>query len=378
MPSSAARATFARVVPPCMPGEHRARVGLPPGRADARQAGQHARAAVVLGARGPARRARPGSSAMPELAAHPLEHRAGGEHAAVDRVLHPAVDAPGHGRQQAAGRLAAPRRPRGRARTRRCRRWPSRGPARRSRRRPARPAGPRPGRTAAARRARTRGAACRARRPCRAPRAAPRAARRTARTGARRSRACRAGAAGCARRWRCRWRSRRRAGRTGTSRPSPCAACRRRAPSLHRLVVLEQPGELGGREVGVERQAAERLDLLLVRRAMPVEHLLRALVLPDDDRAERRAGLRVPGEHRLALVVEPARDDLLVGAPSSSSADRLRPPRPSTSSPSCSTHPGCGWRLTLSRRASRTGLQPLVEQRGLDAGRSLVDAEHQP
>src|SRR5262249_17278112 len=40
-----------------------------------------------------------------ELVAHPFEHRPGGEDATVERVLDPAVDAPGNRRQQAAGRL---------------------------------------------------------------------------------------------------------------------------------------------------------------------------------------------------------------------------------------------------------------------------------
>ena len=117
--------------------------------------------------------------------------------------------------------------------------------------------------------------------------------------------------------------------------------------------VLEQPGELGGREVGVEGKAARRLHLLLAI-GEPIEHLLRALVLPDDDRAQRLARFRVPGEHRLALVVEPGGDHLAGGVgPAPRRSPRRR--RPRTSSPSCSTHPGCGWRLTLSRRASATG-----------------------
>jgi len=63
----------------------RAGSGAPWWRPDARQLGQR---------RGPLGDA--------ELAAHPLEHCPGGEDAAVDRVLGHAVDAPGHGRQQAA------------------------------------------------------------------------------------------------------------------------------------------------------------------------------------------------------------------------------------------------------------------------------------
>ena len=75
------------------------------------------------------------------------------------------------------------------------------------------------------------------------------------------------------------------------------------ARRLHLRHVLEQPGQLGGGEVRVERQAAAPRDLLGVGREA-VEDRLRALVLPDDDGGERLAGLGVPREHRLALVVE--------------------------------------------------------------------------
>ena len=80
------------------------------------------------------------------------------------------------------------------------------------------------------------------------------------------------------------------------------------------LVVLQQPGELAGGEVGVERQPAALAHSLGAPVGLErVEHLLRALVLPGHDRRERVAALGVPGEHRLALVVEPAGDDLAVG-----------------------------------------------------------------
>ena len=108
--------------------------------------------------------------------------------------------------------------------------------------------------------------------------------------------------------------------------------------------------------------------------AQPVEHLLRALVLPDDDRRQRRAGLGVPGEHRLALVVEPARDDLARGASSSSSADRLDDRGEHLLAVLLDP---AGLRMAVDLVAARLahGPQPLVEQRRLDAGRALVDAE---
>ena len=289
-------------------GEHRVGLRAPPRRAEARQRRQHARARRRRRPRAPARRA-------------------------------PAGRRPGRARGTATRASRRPRTRRRRARTpcgRRCSRPPSAAG------RPARlrdlvahmgehehagaVGGLHPAGHDAARAGQrgllvdglagereldrpARGGASPARRPCRAPRAAPRAARRRARTARGRSRACRARAAACARRWRHRWRSRRPGGRTGTSRRCPCAACPASRARCDRVVVLEQPGELRGREVGVEGQAAAALDLLLAV-ADAVENLLRALVLPHDDRAERRAGLRVPGEHRLALVVEAAGDDL--------------------------------------------------------------------
>jgi hypothetical protein len=143
---------------------------------------------------------------------------------------------------------------------------------------------------------------------------------------------------------------------------------------LDRLLVLEQPRQLGGGEVGVERQAAERANLLLGV-AHTVEYLLRALVLPDDDRAERRAGLGVPGEHRLALMVEPARHDLVVGG-LEQLADRLHNKLENLLAvlldPSRS-------RMAVHLVAPRLahGLEPLVEQRRLDARRSLIDPEQE-
>ena len=89
------------------PRDHRARVGPPPGRPDPRQPGQHPgpggglRLAGQLAERGRV-------LGDPELVAHPLQHRPGGEDAAVERVLDLAVDAPGDGRQQPPGRLRDP------------------------------------------------------------------------------------------------------------------------------------------------------------------------------------------------------------------------------------------------------------------------------
>jgi hypothetical protein len=75
-------------------GDRAAGVGPPPRRADAGDAGQDPHAAGVRRAAGElAERGRLVGQA--ELAAQPLEHLAGREHAAVERVLVAAVDPPG-------------------------------------------------------------------------------------------------------------------------------------------------------------------------------------------------------------------------------------------------------------------------------------------
>ena len=293
-----------------------------------------------------------GSLGDAELVAHPLEHRPRGEDAAVERVLDLAVDAPGDRGQQAAGRLGdlladvgededagavgrldAARLDAGGAGERRL--LVDDLAAERQLDRPALVR-----------------AACRARRPCRESRAARPSG--TPKISQRRS-----SKPGPVDPLQLRPRGGRGVG--GEARAEPVAEERvdRAHPQpavvaglLDVVVVAQQPGELGGGEVGVEGQPAELLDLVLLVGQL-VEDLLGALVLPDDDRAERLAGLRVPGEHRLALVVEAAGDDLAVGSSSSSATASVT--AAITSSPSCSTQPSSGWRLTLSRRASATG-----------------------
>src|SRR5207249_6545485 len=64
------------------------------------------------------------------------------------------------------------------------------------------------------------------------------------------------------------------------------------AGARHGLVVLEQPGQLPGGEVGIERHAAALAHLVGQAVALEaIEHLLRALVLPGHDRGERAAAL---------------------------------------------------------------------------------------
>jgi hypothetical protein len=141
-------------------------------------------------------------------------------------------------------------------------------------------------------------------------------------------------------------------------------------------VVLEQPRKLARREVRVERHAAPLANLLAVpARLEPVEHGLRSLVLPGHDRGQRTTGVRIPREHRLPLVVEPARGHRLGGVVQQFADgldDRtqdlvgvlLHPAGPRVREP---------FRSSRLRERSQVG----VIQNGLDGGGSLVDPEQQ-
>ena len=68
--------------------------------------------------------------------------------------------------------------------------------------------------------------------------------------------------------------------------------------------VVEQPGDLGGREVGIEHQAGAFGDPAAAV-AVPLAEWGGAAVLPDQGRADRLAGLAVPDDGCLALVGQP-------------------------------------------------------------------------
>ena len=101
-----------------------------------------------------------------------------------------------------------------------------------------------------------------------------------------------------------------------------------------------------------------------------------ALVLPDDHGRQRAAAARVPGEHRLALVVEPRRQHLaaarLLEHLGDRVDDRLEDQLRILLDPA-----GRGWVTGTARRASATARRSLIEQRRLDRGRALVDAQQQ-
>ena len=122
--------------------------------------------------------------------------------------------------------------------------------------------------------------------------------------------------------------------------------------------VVEQPGELGSGEVGVEDEpgalAKERLE------AARLQHVARrrgAPVLPDDGVADRLAGRAVPDDRRLALVGDAERGDVGGAETGLRPAPRVRSPAASCqiSRGSCSTQPGCGkiWRNSCCARRRR-------------------------
>ena len=343
--SSAARAMCAGRDPAVSPAITARASGFHHGAPTPASAGSTRTPAVSSTPRG-GRGERGGVGREAEVARQPVEQRAGGEHAAVDRPLQ--LRRRLATRSSAAARRAATdaRRRRAPARTRRCRTWPSPARGARTRRRPAPPAGRRSCARSGSSTGQRSGVEASPRSPA-VSRDRRQHAARDAEDLEQLASQSRRDRAACATPSRGRSRSRRRAGRTGTSRRSRSAAIPAASARAHGLVVLEQPRDLAGREVRVERHPAERGPPRRARRLEPVEDLLRALVLPGDDRRQRAAAVGVPGEHRLALVIEAAGDR-------SASGGRARAP-PATasttaariSSGSCSTQPGAGMRQRL-------------------------------
>ena len=69
--------------------------------------------------------------------------------------------------------------------------------------------------------------------------------------------------------------------------------------------MVENPAELAGGKVRIERQArAFHRQGFRTLALQPFDHVLAARILPDDGVVDRRAALAVPGDHRLALIVD--------------------------------------------------------------------------
>ena len=94
-----------------------------------------------------------------------------------------------------------------------------------------------------------------------------------------------------------------------------CPACARRARAVD---VVEQPGDLGGREVGIEQQAGlGRHRRLVSRRLERAAHVGGAPILPDDGVVDRLTGAPIPQHAGLALVGDADAGDVAGGEPGS-------------------------------------------------------------
>ena len=136
------------------------------------------------------------------------------------------------------------------------------------------------------------------------------------------------------------------------ARPSP----RSSSSSIHVSFPAEKYGSIGS--------PLRARDLLVESgRGQPLEHLHRALVLPHDVRRQRLAGLRVPRDHRLALMVESARDHLARTLPTAPRRPTRRPrsrrPLPTAPpSPVAGAASGCVASPTRAAAAPRRRARP--------------------
>ena len=289
-------------------GDHGVRLRCPPRRADPGQRREQAHAAAVLHLGRHARKRRR-ILRQPQVPAQPFQKRSGGEHATVDRPLDLPVRPPGHGGEEPAlrvrpliarvredehagsvGRLDEPRLHAARSRERgllideaRSQRqlarpgWVGQGPEIACRVHDLGQRGARDAEDAEQRGIPLRGTELRPR----------------GRRGVRRESGSQAVA------------------EKGVDRSEPSGARLDRRRDVR--VVLQKPGELAGREVGIEGHPAQLGDLISPSLGFQaVQNLLRALVLPRDHRRKGPARLGVPREDRLALVVEAAGADVRI------------------------------------------------------------------
>ena len=195
------------------------------------------------------------------------------------------------------------------------------------------------------RRRTARAASRRSRRRSRAPpAAAPRHAEQLAQVVVPAAAGCRTAA--CARHWWRRWRGpcRRSAATAGTNRPCRRRAGRCSAAARAPIDMVEQPGDLGGREIRIEHQAGFLRDRgLMPGRAQRRAGVGGAAVLPDDGVVDRPAVDAIPDDRGLALVGDADAGDVLGAEPALAIASRtVATTADQISSGSCSTQPGAG------------------------------------
>ena len=153
------------------------------------------------------------------------------------------------------------------------------------------------------------------------------------------------------------------------------AGPRRLARARH---MVEQPGDLGGREIGIEQQPGARCDHGLVPR-LPQRGagVSRAPILPDDGIVDRLAGRAVPDDRGLALIGDADRGDVSRGDAGLRHRRAHGRDASSTRSPrgSCSTQPGRGIDLRKFLLRDRDRRQRGIEQDGTRRGRALIDGK---
>ena len=149
----------------------------------------------------------------------------------------------------------------------------------------------------------------------------------------------------------------------------------RRGPAAGDMV--EDPGDLGAGEIGIEDQAGLRRDLALMAGALQrLAAVGRAAVLPDDGVVDRLAGAAVPHHRGLALVGDADAGQRLgvelgLGERAAADLDRRPPDLLGV------VLDPAGFRKDLRQLFLRAGHRPAggVEHDGTSAGGALVDGE---
>ena len=144
--------------------------------------------------------------------------------------------------------------------------------------------------------------------------------------------------------------------------------------AAHRLVVIEHPAHLGGREIRIEQQAGSRLDLrLLPALFQRGAEIRRAAILPDDRARQRFSARPVPRHHGFALIGDPDRGHTrpVIADGLARTGERLVPDF------ACVVLHPAGARIMLRQLALGRAHQSAIgsEQNGARRGRARVEDE---
>jgi hypothetical protein len=143
--------------------------------------------------------------------------------------------------------------------------------------------------------------------------------------------------------------------------------------------VIEQPGELGGGEVGIEQQPGSRShEILRPLSPKPCAGLRGAPILPDDRPVDRPPRGAVPHDDRLTLVGDAERGDLCRRRSIALEAFPDHRERVAPDVLGVVLHPGRR-RIVLRQLAPREGhgVRVCVERDGACRGRALIDRKQQ-